>query len=93
VKWYVYILECQNGAFYTGFTDDLKRRFYEHVTGKGGAYTGRNRPKMIIYSEIFDNKLSAEIREKQIKRWSRSKKSALIQNDLTSLHNLSVSRE
>lgn len=93
MNWYVYILECQDGAYYTGITDNLERRFSEHMSGKGGVYTERNRPKAIIYLESHDTRELAENREKQIKRWSKAKKKALIHGNLESLRNLSVSRD
>ncbi len=93
MKWYLYVLECENDAFYTGITDDLKRRFSEHFFKKGGAYTKRNKPRVLAYTEIFDEKSLAKDREKQIKRWSRAKKKALINGDFSSLRKLSISRE
>lgn len=91
--WYVYILECSDGAFYTGLTDNLKRRFHEHVSGKGGYYTSYNKSKKILYYESFSNHLEAEDRENQIKRWSRSKKLSLIRRDFVRLKELSKSRD
>lgn len=91
--WYVYILECQNDVFYIGMTDNLTRRFDEHVSGKGGHYTKCNRPQKILYSETFSHKSKAEKREQQIKRWSKAKKWALIQQDQSKLICLSKSRD
>ena len=88
MNWYMYILECQDGALYTGITDDIQRRFEEHSTKKGGHYTSCNLPVRIIYSEIFLNKFEAAKREKQIKGWTRVKKLALANNDLVSLKKL-----
>jgi len=42
--WFVYMLKCAAGAIYTGVTDDIKRRFKEPLSGKGGHYTNYNRP-------------------------------------------------
>ncbi len=91
--WYVYILEMQSGKFYTGITDNLKRRFKEHAQGKGGHYTNYNRLKEVLYKEPFKDKLDAEQREQQIKRWSKAKKLALIGGDKSKLINLSKSRD
>ncbi|MCK4913716.1 MAG: GIY-YIG nuclease family protein [Planctomycetes bacterium] len=91
--WYVYILECQNKALYTGVTNNIKRRFKDHQAGNGGHYTSYNRPKRILYTEGFENKSKAETREQQIKRWSRTKKLALIKGDKEKLVNLSKSRD
>ncbi len=91
--WYIYMLKCQDGAIYTGVTDDIERRFKEHVQGKGGHYTNYNRPREVLYKELFENRLDAEQREQQIKRWSKAKKLALIGNDKNKLVNLSKSRD
>ncbi|MBM3249971.1 MAG: GIY-YIG nuclease family protein [Candidatus Omnitrophica bacterium] len=91
--WYVYIAECHDKALYTGITDNLERRFNEHRQSKGGHYTAYNRPQRILYKEPFEDKLEAESREQQIKRWSRTKKLALIQGDKERLVGLSRSRD
>lgn len=91
--WYVYMLKCQDGAIYTGVTDDIGRRFKEHAQGKGGHYTNYNRPRQVVYKEPFENRLEAEQREQQIKRWSKAKKVALMTDDKASLANLSRSRD
>jgi putative endonuclease len=91
--WYVYMLKCQDGAIYTGVTDDMERRFKEHASGKGGPYTNYNRPKEILYKEPFESKIKAEEREQQIKRWSRAKKLALAKGNNERLRTLSISRD
>lgn len=91
--WYVYMLKCQDSAIYTGITDDINRRFNEHASGVGGHYTNYNRPKGVLYKEPFENKFKAEQREQQIKRWSKSKKLALIEGNLKKLRMLSESRD
>ena len=91
--WYVYILGCKDGSLYTGVTDSLERRFNEHRKGRGGHYTGYNRPKSIVFFELFENKLAAQERERQIKAWNRAKKLALIRGDIKQLRLLSVSRD
>jgi len=73
--WYLYILQCSDGALYTGVTDNLERRFEEHVTGKGGHYTNYNRPEKILYHETYCSRLGAEKREQQIKRWVVTRRS------------------
>jgi len=91
--WYVYILQCQNKALYTGVTNNIERRFKDHQIGKGGHYTSYNRPMRILYKEGFKHLSEAKNREQQIKRWSKSKKLALIKGDQTELINLSKSRD
>lgn len=72
--WYVYILLCEDGSLYTGFSDDPERRFFEHKNGKGGHYTSSHKPIRIVYTELLPSKSEALKREKQIKGWSREKK-------------------
>ena len=91
--WYVYMLKCQDDAIYTGVTDDIARRFKEHAQGKGGHYTNYNRPREVLYKEPFEDRLDAEQREQQIKRWSKAKKLALIGGDKSELVNLSKSQD
>lgn len=91
--WYLYITINQNGALYTGITSNLERRFKEHLQGKGGHYTLNNRPQKLLYTEKFSNRAQAEARERQIKRWSRKKKKALIEGDFEQLRKLSVSKD
>jgi predicted GIY-YIG superfamily endonuclease len=79
--YYVYILECSNKALYTGITTDIDRRFAEHRAGEGGHYTNSNRPVRIRYHEIYATRSEATKREIQIKRWSRTKKLALIKGN------------
>ena len=93
MKWYVYILECQNKSLYTGVTDNVELRFKRHQTGQGGHYTSRIRPKRILYREEFQTLSEAKIREQQIKRWSKSKKLALTKGDRLALIDLSKSRD
>ena len=91
--WHVYILKCSNGNLYTGLTSNLNRRYDEHQNGKGKHYTSRNKPSELLYTETFKNKLQAEKREIQIKKWSKDKKQALIKGDLCQLINLSKSKK
>jgi putative endonuclease len=87
------MLGCRNGVIYTGITNDIGKRFKSHLKGSGGSYTHRNRPNRILYKELFESRLKAEKREQQIKRWSKSKKLALIKGDKEMLANLSKSRD
>lgn len=76
--YYVYIIECQDKTLYTGITTDVKRRFREHSSGKGGAYTSSRKVKKILYTEKHPDRSSALKREAEIKSWDRKKKLALI---------------
>jgi putative endonuclease len=81
MSYFVYILECSNKALYTGITNDLERRFNEHRSGRGGHYTSANPGKRIRYYEEYPTRSKALKREAQIKRWSRTKKIALIRGE------------
>jgi putative endonuclease len=91
--WYLYITKNHNGAFYTGVTSNLERRLKEHRQGKGGHYTRNNRPQKLLYTEKFISRRRAEERERQIKRWSKAKKKALVEANLDQLRKLSISRD
>jgi putative endonuclease len=87
---YVYILECSDNTFYTGVTNDVGRRFIEHITGvHDNSYTFDRRPLKLVYCRQFNSPMKAIKFEKQLKRWTRAKKLALINNDLVLLHELS----
>ncbi|NQT29706.1 MAG: GIY-YIG nuclease family protein [Candidatus Saganbacteria bacterium] len=81
MPYFVYILECSNGALYTGITTNLEKRFARHQAGEGGHYTSCNRPIKIRYFEEHPNRSEATKKEMQIKRWPRTKKLALIKRD------------
>jgi putative endonuclease len=86
---YVYILECSDDSFYVGVTNNVGRRFIEHFTGMHEeAYTFKRRPLKLVFCREFNNPLDAINFEKQLKRWSRSKKLALINSDFETLHDL-----
>ncbi|WP_298118177.1 GIY-YIG nuclease family protein [Flavobacterium sp.] len=80
--YFVYILKCSDNSYYTGFTNDLERRFGEHQFGKNkDCYTYNKRPLELMWFETFNDVLNAIAIEKQIKGWSRIKKEALIIQD------------
>ena len=75
----VYIMTNRSGMFYTGVTNNLPIRVYQHKNGMGG-FTSRYRMTRLVYYESTQNVLSAIAREKQIKGWRRDKKIALIRS-------------
>lgn len=85
---YMYILECSNGTFYTGSTKDLERRIAQHQAGEGANYTKKHLPVKLIYYEKFDRIDWAFQREKQVQKWIRKKKIALMNGRLDLLHPL-----
>jgi putative endonuclease len=74
VSFYVYILLCCDGSFYTGYTKDLDARTRLHENGKGAKYTKTHRPKKIAYFEQFDTRCNAMRREREIKKLSHQQK-------------------
>ena len=77
--YYVYILTNSNhSVLYTGVTNDLERRCFEHKQKKIKGFTQRYNVDKLIYFEIFDSVYMAIAREKQVKRYSRVKKENLI---------------
>jgi len=82
---WVYILKCSDGRYYTGHTDNLDRRFAEHQNGGFSDFTSRRRPVTLMWQETFQTRLEALAIEARIKPWSRAKKEALIAGDWAGL--------
>jgi len=78
MSFYVYILLCMDGTFYTGYTNDLQQRTRQHENGKGAKYTKSHRPQKVAYVEVFGSRSSAMKREKTIKKLTHQQKQALI---------------
>ena len=77
-QWTVYILECGDGTFYTGITDDLKRRLKAHADGRGAKYTRGRTPLKLRYREVVSDKSGALKREYALKRLRKTEKMAII---------------
>lgn len=80
-KWYVYIIECMDGTYYTGLTWKPDLRWTQHLTGLGSKYTSRHKPKQLVYLEEYEDLEQARRREWQIKDWSQAKKRKLISGE------------
>ena len=80
-KGFVYILECADGTYYTGSTIDIDKRLVEHTEGKGANHTKKRLPVKLVYFEEHQRIDDAFAREKQIQKWTRVKKEALIENN------------
>ncbi|MGA9401389.1 GIY-YIG nuclease family protein [Haladaptatus sp.] len=76
---WVYVVECSDGTFYTGYTTDVTRRVAEHDAGNGAKYTRGRTPVTLRYTERFDSKSDAMSREYRIKQFSRKQKERLIE--------------
>ncbi|REE81980.1 putative endonuclease [Lutibacter oceani] len=88
-KSFVYILKCSDNTYYTGVTSNLEKRLFQHSSGfYKNCYTNKRRPvTMVFYAEFTDINLAIE-KEKQLKKWSRVKKEALINGCYDDLVNL-----
>ena len=87
---YMYILECRNGAYYTGSTVDLDRRIQQHQNGEGANFTKKHLPVKLVYYAAFEHVAQAFYREKQVQGWSKAKKEALINGKTNLLHGLAA---
>ena len=76
--WFVYILACSDGTYYTGATNNIQKRLKTHNGGKGAAYTRGRLPVKLIYFEEMKGKSAALKREYQIKKLNREEKTKLI---------------
>jgi putative endonuclease len=77
VSYYVYILLCKDGSYYTGHAKDAEKRFEMHKKGRGARYTRMHEPEKLVYLEQFKSRGEAMRRERQIKRLSHDKKQQL----------------
>jgi putative endonuclease len=78
-EYYVYIITNKsNRVLYTGVTNDLRKRIYEHKNKLVKGFTSRYNVEKLVYYDICEDIESAILREKQIKGWLRRKKVALI---------------
>ena len=88
-KFCVYILRCADDTYYVGMTSGLKLRFKQHIDGfYDDCYTVSRLPVQLVYVENFNDFWSTMRREKQLKKWSRVKKEALIESRLNELPRL-----
>lgn len=86
MSYFVYILECNDGTLYTGWTVDIDKRVLAHNESKTGAkYTSARRPVKIVYQEECAGKSQAMKREIEIKKMTRACKLALIEQSKENL--------
>jgi putative endonuclease len=78
MPYYVYIILCEDGSYYTGYARDVERRFERHKKGQGARYTRMHKPGKIVYLEEFDSRSEAMKRELEIKSLSHCKKRRLV---------------
>ncbi len=76
---YVYILRCSDGSYYTGHTDNLEKRLSEHRIKKFDGYTSTRLPIALAFHQGFNSRDDARAAEHKIKTWNRLKKEVLIE--------------
>ncbi|MBI1767930.1 MAG: GIY-YIG nuclease family protein [Bacteroidetes bacterium] len=92
-NYFVYIVECSDGMYYTGVTNNLERRLDEHNEGiDPKAFTFKRRPVVLRYWDRSSDIKQAIAWEKQIKGWSRKKKEALFKEDWEEIKELAKSK-
>jgi len=85
MSFWVYILRCADGSYYTGHTDDLERRVAQHQSGEFEGYTLSRLPVELVWSQDFPSRIEALEAEQRVKPWARAKKEALIASDWEAL--------
>jgi putative endonuclease len=73
-KWCVYILECKDGSYYTGITNDIDKRMVTHASGKGSKYVKRRGFRHLIATSLCENKSDAAKAEYFIKQLPKNEK-------------------
>ncbi|HSI21893.1 MAG TPA: GIY-YIG nuclease family protein [Methylophilaceae bacterium] len=81
MTFWVYILRCADGSYYTGHTDNLDQRISQHASGACGGYTAQRLPVSLVFSQECVTREEALGAEQQIKGWSRAKKEAMMRGD------------
>lgn len=92
MSFWVYILRCADGSFYTGHTDNLDLRIAQHQTGEVAGYTASRLPVELVFGQECATREEALVAERQLKGWSRAKKEAMIRSDWGEVKRLSRGR-
>ena len=88
MKFWMYILLCADGSYYVGSTTNLNLRFSRHQNGMGAKHTAKRLPVELVYAEVYERIDFAFAREKQVQKWRREKKEALIRGEYDRLPEL-----
>jgi putative endonuclease len=92
-NYFVYIVECSDKSYYTGVTNNIERRIWEHNNEESPpSYTFKRRPVILKYCQRFQDITQAIAWEKQVKGWSRKKKEALFIEDWGEIKKLAKSK-
>jgi putative endonuclease len=89
MKGFMYILKCSDESYYTGSTNNIEYRLWQHQNGEGANYTRKRLPVELVFLEEFERVDIAFEKEKQVQGWSRKKKEALVNGNFNRLHELS----
>ena len=89
MSFWAYMLQCADGSYYVGHTDELEVRLGAHQSGLIEGYTRKRRPLTLVWQQEFTERDEAFRAERRIKGWSRAKKEALIRGDWEALQLLS----
>jgi putative endonuclease len=79
--WWVYVIECESGAWYIGITNDLVKRFEAHAAGKGAKFMRMDKPKRIVAAKACESKSEALKLEAALKSLERGAKAAWIEQN------------
>ncbi len=88
MAFWVYLLRCADGSYYTGHTDNLDVRLVQHEAGELPGYTHDRRPVILVFSADFPTREEALSMERRLKGWSRAKKEALVRSDWDEINRL-----
>lgn len=80
MPYYVYVILCDDGSFYTGYTKNVNSRMRLHMNGKGARYTKMHKPKKLVYTEEFNYRAEAMKRERKVKTMGHKQKMRLTQS-------------
>jgi putative endonuclease len=76
--WYLYLIECRNGAYYAGISNDVDARYAAHLAGRGARYTRANPPLRLLGAKAFPDRSAASRAEWSIKQLPRERKLAFL---------------
>jgi predicted GIY-YIG superfamily endonuclease len=93
MAFWMYILQCADGCYYVGHSDNLEDRVMQHQSGAASGYTKCRRPVGLAYAQEFPTRDEAFAAERQVKGWARKKKEALIRGDWQELQRLARGRQ
>ena len=79
-SYYVYILLCDDGSYYTGYSNNPAHRLVEHLKGRGARYTRMHRPRRLVYLQQHRTRRAAMVRERRIKALTHEAKRRLIED-------------